>query len=386
MKNSKKNISTTLSRVGLNPILNYGIPNPPVYHASTILYPNSKSHRTKKVKYQYGRFGTPTSETFCNAIADLYDADGSIVAPSGLAAAVVGILSFIKKGSHLLVTDSAYGSTRNFISKFLPTIGVEVEFYNPRIKPKEFEKLIKENTSLVYLESPGSLTFELQDFPKLCQITNRLNIKSIADNTWGTVLGQNPLNLGVDAVIESYTKYVSGHSDVMMGGVIARNNNFRKIKKQAEIMGQCTSPDDIYLAIRGLRTMEVRLEKSFASSVTIANWISKISHVKNVFHPATKHHPDNKIFQRDFNIGAGLFSFELLEKNPKKIDKFIDSLELFGIGASWGGFESLVLQADLEDIRKFENFKNSTLIRLAIGLENPDDLINDLNNAFTKLN
>ena len=167
MKKSKKNISTRLSRVGLNPNSNYGIPNPPVYHASTILYPNSKSHRTKKVKFQYGRFGTPTSETFCNAIADLYDADGSILAPSGLAAAVVGILSFIKKGSHLLVTDSAYGSTRNFISKFLPTIGVEVEFYNPRIKPKDFEKLIKENTSLVYFESPGSLTFELQDFPKL---------------------------------------------------------------------------------------------------------------------------------------------------------------------------------------------------------------------------
>ena len=171
----------------------------------------------------------------------------------------------------------------------------------------------------------------------------------------------------------------------MMGGVIARNNNFRKIKKQAEIMGQCTSPDDIYLAMRGLRTMEIRLEKSFASSVKVANWISKISHVKNVFHPATKHHPDNKIFRRDFNIGAGLFSFELSEKDPKKIDKFIDSLELFGIGASWGGFESLVLQADLEKIRNFESFKNSTLIRLAIGLENPDDLIDDLNKAFNQL-
>ena len=386
MKKSKINISTRLSRIGLNPKINYGIPNPPVYHASTILYPNSKSQRNKKVKFQYGRIGTPTSETFCNAIADLYDADGSVITPSGLAAAVVCILSFVQKGSHILVTDSAYGSTRNFISKFLPTIGVDVEFYNPTINSKDFQNLFKENTSLVYFESPGSLTFELQDLPKLCKITNQLNVTSIADNTWGTILGQNPLNLGIDAVIESYTKYVTGHSDVMMGGVIARNNNFRKIKMQAEIMGQCVSPDDIYLAMRGLRTMEVRLEKSFASSMKIANWISKISHVKNVFHPATKYHPDNKIFKRDFNIGAGLFSFELEEKDPKKIDNFIDSLELFGIGASWGGFESLVLQADLKKIRYFEKFKNSTLIRLAIGLENPDDLIDDLNNAFMKLN
>lgn len=386
MKKSKKNISTRLSRVGLNPKSNYGIPNPPVYHASTILYPNSKSQRTKKVKFQYGRTGTPTSDTFCNAIADLYEADGSVITPSGLAAAVVGILSFVQKGSHILVTDSAYGSTRNFISKFLPTIGVDVEFYSPTISSKDFQNLIKENTSLVYFESPGSLTFELQDLPRLSKITNKLNITTIADNTWGTILGQNPLNLGISAVIESYTKYVSGHSDVMMGGVIARDNNFRKIKKQAEIMGQCTSPDDIYLALRGLRTMEVRLEKSFASSVKIANWISKVSHVKNVFHPATIHHPDNKIFKRDFNIGAGLFSFELTEKDPKKIDKFIDSLELFGIGASWGGFESLILHADLKNIRYFDNFKHSTLIRLAIGLENPEDLIDDLNKALNKLN
>ena len=192
-------------------------------------------------------------------------------------------------------------------------------------------------------------------------------------------------NLGVDVIIESFTKYVSGHSDVMMGGVIARGKYYRRIKEQSELMGQCTSPDDVYLAMRGLRTIEVRLEKSFTSSIKIANWIAKIPCVKNVYHPATKHHPDYMIFKRDFNIGAGLFSFEIKQIEQSKIDKFIDSLELFGIGASWGGFESLVLPAEVKKIRRFDTFKNSALIRLAIGLENPDDLIDDLNRSFAKL-
>ena len=190
----------------------------------------------------------------------------------------------------------------------------------------------------------------------------------------------------MDAVIESYTKYVTGHSDVMMGGVIARGKKFKQIKKQSELMGQCSGPDDIYLAFRGLRTMKVRLEKSFKSSLKVADWISNQQKVVNVFHPATKYHPDFKIFRRDFNIGAGLFSFELREKNLKKIDKFIDALKLFGIGASWGGFESLILEADLDKIRHFKTFQNRKLIRLAIGLEEPEDLIADLRQAFKEIN
>ena len=200
-------------------------------------------------------------------MAELYNADGSIIAPSGLAAAVVGILSFVKSGSHILVADSAYGSTRNFITNFLPSIGVNVEFYEPRIKSQNLNKLIKNNTSLIYFESPGSHTFELQDLPSLTKVAKTYNVTTITDNTWATILGQNPLDLGVDAVIESYTKYVTGHSDVMMGGVIARGKKFKQIKKQSELMGQCSGPDDIYLAFRGLRTMKVRLEKSFNSSL-----------------------------------------------------------------------------------------------------------------------
>ena len=385
--NKKKTItSTEISHTGLKPKANFGIPNPPVYHASTILYPNSKSRREKKIKFQYGRTGTPTSNAFCDTIAELYNADGSILAPSGLAAAVVGILSFVKNGSHILVADSAYGSTRNFITNFLPSIGVDIEFYEPRIKPQGLKKIIKKNTSLIYFESPGSHTFELQDLPSLTKVAKAFNVTTITDNTWATILGQNPLDLGVDAVIESYTKYVTGHSDVMMGGVIARGKKFKQIKKQSELMGQCSGPDDIYLAFRGLRTMKIRLEKSFNSSLKVADWIANQPNVINVFHPATKYHPDFKIFRRDFSIGAGLFSFELKEKNLKKIDKFIDNLKFFGIGASWGGFESLILESDLNKIRKFKTFQNRTLIRLAIGLEEPEDLIADLRQAFKKIN
>ena len=386
-KNNKSmSNSTKISRVGLKPSTNFGIPNPPVYHASTILYPKSESRRKRNVPYQYGRMGTPTSDVLSKAIAELYEAEGSIIAPSGLAAAVVGILSFVKSGDHFLVTDSAYGSTRKFITEFLPSINVEVEFYEPRIKSTEFERLVRKNTSLIYFESPGSLTFELQDLPTLTKVAKKYKITTITDNTWGTALGQNPFKLGVDAVIESYTKYVSGHSDLVMGGVISNGKNLIKILKQANIMGQCTGPDDIYLALRGLRTIKIRLEKSFSSSIEIAEWISKINMVTNVLHPATRFHPDHKIFKRDFNIGAGLFSFELDTRDTKIVDKFIDSLELFGIGASWGGFESLVLEADINKIRNHKTYKNGTLIRLAIGMEDPKDLIEDLDQAFKKIN
>ena len=298
----------------------------------------------------------------------------------------MGILSFIKPGDHFLVTDSAYGSTRKFITEYLPSINVEVELYKPRIKSKEFERLIRKNTSLIYFESPGSLTFEMQDLPALTKVAKKYQIITITDNTWGTALGQNPFKLGVDAVIESYTKFVSGHSDVMMGGVISNGKNLTKILRQADIMGQCTGPDDIYLALRGLRTMEIRLEKSFFSSIEIAEWISKNKMVTNVLHPATKFHPDHKIFKRDFKIGAGLFSFELDTHDIKTVDKFIDSLELFGIGASWGGFESLVIEADINKIRNHKTYKNGTLLRLAIGMEDPKDLIDDLDQAFKKIN
>ena len=385
MTKKQSKLSTKLARSGLNPKKNFGIPNPPVYHASTILYPNAKSRRNRDVPYEYGRFGTPTSEALSKSISDLYNAEGAVLLPSGLAAAIVSILAFVNSGDHIMVTDSVYGSTRNFLQDYLPRINVEVEFFPPRLPPSKIKEHFKENTKLIYLESPGSLTFELQDLRSISQISNENNIISLTDNTWATALGQNCFLLGIDVVIESFTKYVVGHSDVMMGGVIANGKLLEKIKKQVRIMGQCCGPDDIYLAIRGLRTMELRLNKSFESSLVIAEWLSKHPFISKVIHPARKDHPDYNIFQKEYNKGAGLFSIELNTKNLKTVDTFIDELRLFGIGASWGGYESLIIEADLEDIRIHETYKEGKILRLGIGLEEPEDLIGDLENALRKI-
>ena len=385
MSDKKLSRSTKIAHAGLNPEENFGIPNPPVYHASTILYPDSKSRRHRKVPYEYGRFGTPTSNAICKVISDLYDAEGTVIAPSGLAAATIAFLAFLRPGDHILVTDNAYGSTRNFISEYLPSININVEFYPPTIKPDQLEKMFLTNTKLIYFETPGSLTFELQDLSVLTKVAKDKNIITLTDNTWATALGQNSFDLGVDIIIESFTKYIVGHSDVMMGGIISNGDFLKKIKKQARIMGQCCGPDDIYLALRGLKTMELRLKQSFASSLIIAEWLSNVPLVLKVLHPGHKSHPDYKIFTKDYKLGAGLFAFELKTKDLEKVDRFIDNLNLFGIGASWGGFESLVLEADLEQIRDHKTFKDGTLIRLAIGLEDPNDLINDLSLAFEQI-
>ena len=385
MKKKSLNISTKLARAGINPKNNFGIPNPPVYHASTILYPDSKSRRSRKVAYEYGRYGTPTSDALSISVAQLYEAEGTILTPSGLAAAVTALLTFIKAGDHILVTDSTYGSTRNFMTEYLPRIDVEVEFYHPNINFKDLKKLLRSNTTVIYFESPGSHTFEIQDLPALSKVAKKNKIITLADNTWATSLGQNSFKLGIDVVIESFTKYVVGHSDVMMGGVISNGKHLKNLKKQAKLMGQCSGPDDIFLALRGLRTMELRLKKSFNSSLIIAEWISTIPLVKQVLHPGLTSHPDHLIFKRDFKIGAGLFAFVLNLKDLEKVDLFIDSLKLFGIGASWGGFESLILESDIEKIRFHQTYNKGTLIRLAIGMEDPEDLIDDLNQAFEQI-
>ncbi len=385
MTKKKFKLSTKLARSGLNPKNNFGIPNPPVYHASTILYPNAASRRNRMVPYEYGRFGTPTSEALSKAISGLYDAEGAVLLPSGLAAAIVSILAFVNSGDHILVTDSVYGSTRQFIKEYLPRIDVKVDFFPPKLAPSKIKGLFKANTKLIYLESPGSLTFELQDLKAISQIAKESNIISLTDNTWATAIGQNCFKFGIDVVIESFTKYVVGHSDVMMGGIIANAEYLDRIKKQTRIMGQCCGPDDVYLALRGLRTMELRLNKSFQSSLVIAEWLSKNPYISKVIHPAREDHPDNVIFQRDYCLGAGLFSIELKTKKSNSVDAFIDELNLFGVGASWGGYESLILEAELEDIRIHETYKDGKILRLAIGMEDPEDLIRDLDNALKQI-
>ena len=381
MTDNKYQKETRLVRSGMDPWDNEGIPTPPVYHASTILKQRNTEHLESKSKYDYGRTGTPTSNSLQIALAELYGMDGSVLTSSGLAAITTATLAFVSSGAHLLASDSIYQSGRRYLTETLPKFGVEVEFFPPRITPQELKKLIRPETALIHFESPGSMTFELHDLPALTAVARSAGVPTMLDNTWATALGLDCVEMGVDVVVEALTKYVGGHSDLMMGAIVANGPFLDKVKYEAFQLGQCSGPDDIYLATRGLRSLHLRLDRSMQSSLQIAEWLSEQPEVSTVIHPARKDHPDHMIYQRDFKGGAGLFCFELKNQPQHSIDRLIDSLELFGIGSSWGGFESLIQQGRINEHRSFD-YPIGPLIRVAVGAENPDDLINDLKQAF----
>ena len=381
MTDNKYQKETRLVRSGMDPWDNEGIPNPPVYHASTILKQSNTEHLESKSKYDYGRTGTPTSNSLQIALAELYGMDGSVLTSSGLAAITTATLAFVSSGAHLLASDSIYQSGRLYLTETLPKFGVEVEFFPPRITPQELKKLIRPETALIHFESPGAMTFELHDLPALTAVARAAGVPTMLDNTWATALGLDCVEMGVDVVVEALTKYIGGHSDLMMGAIVANGPFLDKVKYEAFQLGQCSGPDDIYLATRGLRSLHLRLDRSMQSSLQIAEWLSEQPEVSTVIHPARKDHPDHMIYQRDFKGGAGLFCFELKNQPQHSIDRLIASLELFGIGSSWGGFESLIQQGRINEHRSFD-YPIGPLIRVAVGAENPDDLINDLKQAF----
>ena len=311
MAEDKYQKETRLVRSGIDPWNNEGIPNPPVYHASTILKKNNSEHLEAKSKYDYGRTGTPTSNSLQLALADLYGMNGSVLTSSGLAAITTATLAFVSSGTHLLASDSIYQSGRRYLTETLPKFGVEVEFFPPRITPEGFKKLIRPETVLIHFESPGSITFELHDLPALTAVARSAGVPSMLDNTWATGLGLDCAAMGIDVVVEALTKYVGGHSDLMMGVIVANRPFLDKVKFEAFQLGQCSGPDDIYLATRGLRSLHLRLDRSMQSSLQVAEWLSEQPEVSAIFHPARKDHPDHLIYERDFKGGAGLFSFEL---------------------------------------------------------------------------
>ncbi|MEE2874963.1 MAG: cystathionine beta-lyase [Chloroflexota bacterium] len=384
-------IETRLTHAGLNPWENEGIPNIPVYHASTILKKNNQDAKNSdnkagsSGKYGYGRTGTPTSNALEEALAEIYGMDGGVITSSGLSALTTVILTFAKQNGHILVSDSVYSSGRRYLTETVPRFGVEVEFFNPRISGTDLAKLIKPNTTLIHLESPGSLTFELHDLPSLTSVARDFGVPTLLDNTWATALGLDCSEMGVDIVAEAITKYVGGHSDLMMGAIVANEPLFGQVQNEARQLGQCAGPDDIYLAMRGLHTLHLRLDRSMSSSIIVANWLKQQPEVLQVFHPALPDHPDHEIFKRDFKTGAGLFAFQLSAGESAGPDILIDNLKLFGKGASWGGFESLVQEAQVEAHRSLEYPSEGTLIRLAIGAEDPNDLVQDLADGFNEM-
>src|SRR5579859_396329 len=382
-------IETRLAHAGRSPHDNHGAVNPPVYHASTILQPSLEAWEAVGKPgydgYSYGRHGTPTSRAFEQAAAEIYGAEDAVAVSSGLAAISVALMAHTKAGDHILVTDSAYYPTRKFCNGLLRKYGVETSYYDPTIG-SGIADLIRRETSLVFTESPGSVTFEMQDIPAIVAAAHAHGAKVVADNTWATALYFNPFDHGVDVVVEAATKYVSGHSDVMIGIALGRGADTPRLRQTAHLLGNCSGPDDLYLAQRGLRTMAVRMARNQENGLALARWLQGRPEVARVLHPALPGHPGHGIWQRDFRGASGLFSIVLHPVDKPALAAFLDGLKLFSMGASWGGYESLIMPSDPRLLRTATRWDMpGPLLRIHAGLEDPGDLIADLEAGFERL-
>ena len=389
MKKKKiQKIETIAAHAGLKPEENHGIVNPPVYHASTILSPSMKDYKDRSgKKYTYGRNGTPTSEALEKAISDLYDADGCVLAPSGMSAITNSFMGVIKSFDHALIPDCVYGSARRFVEEEFKRFQIEHDFYDSR-DLSNLESKIKKNTKIIYLESPGSYTFEIIDINKVVKLAKKYKITTIIDNTWGTALYFNALKFGVDIVVEAITKYIGGHSDVMMGVTVCNKKYLNLINRWKRNSGQCVGPDDIFLALRGLRTLPLRLKQSQENSIKLAHFLTKQKEVKKVYHPALKEHPDHKLWKRDFSGACGIFGIEFEDYITTKMAEFFaDNCLLFGKGASWGGYESLMTMTDVKSNRTINTsyVPKGEYLRIYVGIENIEDILDDVRDAFTKM-
>lgn len=356
--------------------------NPPVHRGSTILFDSVAEMRSAAPEFgkaYYGLHGTPTQWALCEALTELEPgAAGTMLYPNGLAAVTAALLSVLSAGDELLMTDSVYGPTRRFCDGFLKRYGVTTRYYDPLVGAG-IEELIGERTRAVFLESPGSLTMEVQDVPAICAAARSRGVATLLDNTWATPLFFPALAAGVDLTILAGTKYVGGHADVLLGTVTANAAYYPRLERSSWDLGFSAGPDDAWLCSRGLRTMGVRLRQHESSALKIARWLEAQSQVAAVLHPALPDCPGHALWKRDFKGSSGLFSFVLKGGGDPERTRFIEALELFAIGYSWGGFESLVVPADPQGIRTATRWSaEGPLVRLQIGLEDPDDLIEDL--------
>ena len=381
VKTGKLLDDTILTHAGNNPDGFYGFVNPPVVHASTVLYPDYETMRTRNQKYTYGTRGTPTTDALCQALDALEGSAGTVLVPSGLAAVTIPLLAFVNAGDHILVLDSCYGPTRDFCDKVLARLGVDIEYYDPLIG-SEIEKLIRENTSVIFTESPGSNTFEIQDIPAICKAAHAHDIIVMIDNTWATPLYFKPLDHGVDISIHALTKYPAGHSDLVLGSISANERCWKQLQKHHAIMGCCGSPDDSYLTLRGLRSMGVRIREHEKNALAMAKWLETHPAVGQVLHPALPSHPQHELWKRDFKGSTGLFGFTLKTDDMEKAARFYDALDLIGRGYSWAGYESLAVLVNLSDRTIAKGPEDGVLVRLQVGLEDPEDLKADLEQAM----
>ncbi|MGF1696172.1 cystathionine beta-lyase [Vibrio lamellibrachiae] len=371
-----------------------GVVNPPVQRASTIVFDTVAEKNAAMLKRAdktlfYGRRGTNTHFAFQDAMVELEGGAGCALYPCGTAAISNAILSFVETGDHILMVDTCYEPTRDFCDSIMKKMGVETTYYEPMIG-EGIRDLIKPNTKILFTESPGSVTMEVQDIPTLSRIAHEQDIIVMLDNTWAAGVNFSPFDFGVDISIQAATKYIVGHSDVMLGTAVAIEKYWPQLREQSYLMGQCVSPDDAYLGLRGIRTLDVRLRQHAENSLAIAKWLQERPEVDHVRHPALETCPGHEFFERDFTGGNGLFSFVLNESHPKATTELLDGMKHFSMGYSWGGFESLILANEPRSFNSLRTVANpnftGTLIRIHVGLEDVNDLIADLELGLERYN
>src|SRR5271169_390557 len=362
-----------------------GFVNLPPFRGSTVLYPDVATLKSRNQRYTYGTRGTPTTEALCAAWTDISGAAGTVLVPSGLAAIVVALMTALGAGDHLLMTDSAYSPARAFANRTLKRMGIETTCYDPQVGAG-IEALMRPNTRAVLTESPGSQSFEIQDVPAIAEVAHAHSACVLMDNTWATPLFFAPHTHGVDLAIEAGTKYLSGHSDLLLGLVSANEAWFRRLHRTVDLMAIPPGPEDVFLALRGLRTMELRLREAERQGLALARWLSGRPEVLRVIHPALPDHPGHGLWKRDFTGSSGLFSIVLKPVSEAAVAAFLDSLELFGLGYSWGGYESLAVPFDCATYRTATRFApGGPTVRFSVGLEDIEDLKADLDRGFRRL-
>ena len=377
-RRNSRSVETILTHSGRHPEQQFGFVNTPVYRGSTILFETLDELESTKPRYDYGRTGNPSASSVADVVTELEGAAGTVLCPSGLSAISTALLAVLGAGDHVLITDSAYQPTRRFANGVLARMGVTAQFYDPRIGAG-IEALFTDKTKAVFVESPGSLTYEIQDLPAIVAVARKHGAFVIVDNSWATPLFHRPLDLGADLVAHAGTKMFVGHSDAMFGTVSANAGTWQQLRDTHLGMGTCASPDDIFLAARGLRTLGLRMNEHAARALDLAGWLEAQPGVLEVHHPALPSHPDHAIWKRDFTGSGSVFSM-LLEPAPReKLAAMLDGMEIFGMGWSWGGYESLMLPIYPEKLRTAVKWTaKGNMLRVHVGFEGLEDLRGDL--------
>ncbi|SNT21356.1 cystathionine beta-lyase [[Luteovulum] sphaeroides subsp. megalophilum] len=386
MDDEKLKYDTILTHAGRDPARHLGAVNTPVYRASTILFPTLAALEAKEgTKLRYGRRGTPTTHALEDAVCALEKADRALLAPSGVSAISTILMSFAEPGAHILMTDSAYGPARKFCEFTLRRFGVETTYYDPTAGAG-IEALIRPETKLIWMESPGSQTFEVQDVSAIAEVAHRHGIVTAIDNTWSGGYFCQPLTQGVDISIQAGTKYISGHSDLLLGTIACRAEHYDRLRETYLRFGVCVGADDAFLALRGLRTMAVRMAHHHESGLEVANWLLQQEEVCRVMHPGLPGDPGHALWQQQFTGASGLFGFVLRSVDRPALGRMFDGLSLFGMGSSWGGFESLLVPSNPSVYRTATTWApGGQTVRIHVGLEDPADLIAELRAAFDRL-